>query len=307
MNQLKNLRYAVALSLGLLASGLTTGTYAGAELSWTGCGVSKHAFMDDMATAYEAKTGVKLKLTGGGATKGIRTVAAGTSDVGGTCRYQLKDTSGVHTEEKGAKLVQVAWDALVVVVNPENPISNITLDQIKKIYDGEITEWKQLDPTSPLDRIALVEREDKDAGVGRMFRLLAWGDGDHEFTIRTLKEKESAGAEQKLEKVKGGLAIAGVSSARKREASGQLKVLTLDGIASSKENIVSAKYPLIRPLFVTMPEANVKPEAKQFLNFVLSDNPGEGQEVISKAGTVNLKEGKALVSYWDDKRKKLNF
>ena len=307
MNDIRSPFNVAALACGLLLSSAVSYAVVAAELTWTGCGVSKHAFMDDMAVAYEAKTGTKLKLSGGGATKGIRTVAAGTSDVGGTCRHQLKDGAGIHAEEKGAKLVQVAWDALVVVVNPENPITNITTEQIKKIYDGEITEWKQLDPNSPLDRIALVEREDKDAGVGRMFRLLVWGDGDHEFNVRALKEKESAGAEQKLEKVKGGLTIAGVSSARKREAAGQLKMLTLDGVAASKENIAAATYPLYRPLFVTTSEASVKPEAKQFLDFVLSEKAGEGQEIISKAGTVNLKEGKALVSMWDDRRKKLNF
>ena len=84
-------------------------------------------------------------------------------------------------------------------------------------------------------------------------------------------------------------------------------MLTLDGVAATKENIAAATYPLYRPLFVTTPEASVKPEAKQFLDFVLSEKAGEGQEIISKAGTVNLKEGKALVSMWDDRRKKLNF
>src|SRR3970040_2848244 len=56
-------------------------------LKWAGCGISKAAFMSEMVAAYEKKTGVKVELVGGGASKGIRGVANKEMDLGGTCRH----------------------------------------------------------------------------------------------------------------------------------------------------------------------------------------------------------------------------
>lgn len=68
-------------------------SFAG-DISWTGCGITKKAFMTEIAKAYEAKYSQKINISGGGATKGIRSAAAGTSDMGGTCRHRLVDSSG---------------------------------------------------------------------------------------------------------------------------------------------------------------------------------------------------------------------
>src|SRR3990170_3020600 len=87
------------------------------ELKWVGCGVSKKAFMGALAAAYENKTGVKIKIEGGGATRGIVDVAAAKADLGGTCRHVLP-----RDEERGAKLNPVGWDALVVIVHPSNKV-----------------------------------------------------------------------------------------------------------------------------------------------------------------------------------------
>ena len=61
----------------------------GNALTWAGCGITKKAFMQELATAYEKETGKKIDIEGGGATKGIRKVATLEKDMGGTCRYLL--------------------------------------------------------------------------------------------------------------------------------------------------------------------------------------------------------------------------
>ena len=61
------------------------GATEGRVLTWVGCGISKKGFMEDLAAAYEKKTGVKIVIDGGGATKGLRQVSAKQSDLGGSC------------------------------------------------------------------------------------------------------------------------------------------------------------------------------------------------------------------------------
>ena len=88
-------------------------------IQWAGCGITKKAFMKELATAFEKKTHVKVVLNGGGATKGIRQTAALKVDMGGSCRMTLPE---VERKELHVSLHPVAWDALAVIVNPENPV-----------------------------------------------------------------------------------------------------------------------------------------------------------------------------------------
>ena len=95
-----------------LAAGMAQ---AEVDLKWVGCGITKKAFMKELAAAYEVKTGIKIKIEGGGATRGIRETIAMDSDadMGGTCRFLM------HSEQSGQaiKAEPVAWDALVVITH----------------------------------------------------------------------------------------------------------------------------------------------------------------------------------------------
>ena len=278
----------VSLLFGAFDIGLAAATEQ--TLTWTGCGISKKAFMKELAVEYEKRTGIAIRLSGGGATKGIRSVAAGNSDLGGSCRSWLRGVDGdIHPEEKDAELIQVAWDALAVIVHPGNPVDDISLTDLKKVYEGTITNWKQLGGFDK--RIALITRDGKTSGVGHMFRKIVFGDPEFEFKARSLKVKSTGPLESKVEKVVGAMAIDGISSARKRA----VKVLSIDGVAPTKENVASGAYSLFRPLYIAVNKKKMGKPAEDFVKFVLSD---EGQAVISAQGTVNLKEGAALEAMW---------
>jgi len=130
------------------------------KLSWTGCGIAKKAFMAELSKAYESSYNVSIALTGGGATKGIRQVHDGKTDMGGSCRYLLP----AHEKEQGVRMEPVAWDALVVIVHPDNPVNNITLSQIRQVYLGRITNWKSLG--GPTKAMHLYARKGKTSGIG---------------------------------------------------------------------------------------------------------------------------------------------
>ena len=253
-------------------------------ITWSGCGISKKAFMKELAKAYEAKTGVKIVLSGGGATKGIRNVASRKLDLGGACRNTIENPVNLspHPLERRVRMVPVAWDALVVIVHKSNPVDNITLDQIRKIFTGKITNWNQLKggKNAPIE---LYVRKGKISGVGRTIRELIFANYNQRFVAKYV-EKSSGPIERAISKdAINGIAISGVSSARKREKKGQLKILKLEGKEPSFANIKSGDYLLYRPLYIVTHLQNSDPDVKGFVYFVHSE---EARLIMRKVGTV---------------------
>ncbi len=271
---------------------------ANSDLTWTGCGISKKAFMLEVAQAYQQRTGIAIQISGGGATKGIRNVANQKTDLGGTCRHRMKSiTNQVIPSEANTQLIHVAWDALVPIVNKDNRVYDISMINLKKVYDGKVTSWRDL--AGDAETLLVYTRAGKASGVGHMFRLLAFDNNPaYEFKGSVESFSSSAPLEKKIEAQKYGFGITGVSSAKRRNG---LRVLTVNGVAPSKRNIMAGQYPLFRPIYLTS-HAEPSAEAQRFIDYILSD---EGQDVISKTGTVNLKEGHGLVALWQEKMQTL--
>lgn len=251
-------------------------------LRWVGCGISKKSYMTALAKAYEAKTGVHIDLQGGGATRGIRDVAAETADIGGSCRRHMRAVG----EERGVTMVPIAWDALVVIVNKDNPVNDISIENLRKVYLGEIKNWKELGgPDQPINLLA---REGKISGVGRTARKLLFGDYDQEFAASQLFPSTGP-LEQQVEVDTNAVGLTGVSSARKRN----VKILDLNEKSPDYENVKTGNYLLYRPLYLAYNENNPHVGIiKDFLKF--ADTP-EGRDVIRSNGTVPYLEGLNLV------------
>jgi len=255
------------------------------DLRWVGCGITKKAFMAALAAAYQEKTGLVVGIEGGGATRGIRDVAAGLADLGGTCRHTID-----VPEEANAVLYPVCWDALTVIAHPDNPVQDITMDQLRDVLSGKTTNWKDLGGAD--HAIDVYAREGKISGVGMMARELIFWDKEADWPGVTEEFKSSGPLEQALEANPYGFGLTGISSAKKSK----LKPLSVNGSAPTVENIVAGKYPISRPMYlVAHKDASEKVTA--FLDFARSE---EGQAVIEKEGTVTLAQGEKL---WERYRK----
>lgn len=260
----------------------TNSALAESTLKWVGCGITKKAFMQELALAYEKKTGIKIDLHGGGATRGIRDIVTGTADLGGACRYKLE----MNKKEEAANMTPVAWDALAVIVHKSNSVDNVTLANIRDIYLGKIKNWKQLGGKN--SSIHLYVREGRLSGVGYTIRKLVFANYDQEFKAAKIF-KSSGPLEKAVEEDPDAIGITGISSARKR----QVSVLKLEGKEPTYENIREGNYLLYRPLYlVTSPAGEARKEIKDFLRFAHSE---EGQEVIRRNGTVPYLDALKLV------------
>ena len=280
----------LALVLGFFMANVQVASAA--TIQWAGCGISKKAFMKELAKAYTKKTGIKVKLSGGGATKGIRNAAKGVIDIGGACRVSLER----HPEERDAFQIPVAWDALVVFVHKDNPVDNISFKQLRNLYLGKITNWKQLGGKNA--QIELYVRRGKMSGVGRTLRELVFANYDQKFKA-TYVVKSSGPVEKGVVKNLNGIGVSGISSAKKRK----LKLLKLDGKAPTYENIANGSYALYRPLYLVIKRGNKAALVRDFIKYAVSK---EGQDIIRKQGTVPYSEALHLVMKQLDQYERAN-
>ncbi len=274
---------AIIIALSIIAMLFSSTSFATTkELGWVGCGISKKAYMSDLADAFALEKGIKINIQGGGATKGIREVAAGTSDLGGSCRFHLPDSD----QEKDVGFEPVAWDALVVIVHKDNPVSNINLTQVRDILLGKITNWKELggEPAP----IKLFIRKGKISGVGYTVRKLIFANSNQEFVAT--KQFDSTGPlEKAVEEDPLAIAISGISSAQQRN----VKMLSLNQRTPDYDNIKSGQYALYRPLFITFsPNSPNIVEIREFIQFAHS---ATGRRIMKKNGVVPYLEALRLV------------
>ena len=243
-------------------------------LTWAGCGITKKAFMAELAAAYERKTGTHIEIEGGGATKGIRKISNREVDFSGSCRFRV-DSDEISTSK--IKFNPIAWDALTVVVHKSNTVGSVSIEQLRDIFLGRITNWSALGgPDQPLE---LLVRDGKISGVGHTIRTLLFGDENINFKA-SQSYKSSGPLEEAVEQNPNAIAVTGISSARKRD----FKIIDLDGKAPSYENIKKGDYLLYRPLYiVTNFESEQRREVKSFLQFAHSR---EGREIIRRNDAV---------------------
>ncbi|MFK5914706.1 MAG: phosphate ABC transporter substrate-binding protein [Woeseiaceae bacterium] len=289
---MKILKFYSLLVVTLSMLLMNASVFAAETLQWAGCGISKKAFMTELAKAYTKKTGIQIKLSGGGATKGIRSAANGTIHIGGACRVSIER----NPEERDAFQIPVAWDALVAFVHKNNPVDNISFKQLKDVYLGKITNWKQLGgKNAPIE---LYVRRGKLSGVGRTLRELVFANYNQEFKAQHVV-KSSGPVEKGVVKNLNGLGVSGISSAKKRD----LKLLKLDGKAPTYENIKNGSYALYRPLYLVIKRGNKAPLVRDFIKYAVSS---EGQAIIRAQGTVPYAEALHLIMKQLDQYERAN-
>ncbi|MES9992614.1 MAG: phosphate ABC transporter substrate-binding protein [Candidatus Thiodiazotropha sp.] len=252
------------------------------ELSWVGCGITRNAFMSDLAAAYEEETGTSISIAGGGATKGIRAITGKQADIGGACRFTLD----MSREEAGANMIPVAWDALVVVVHNSNPIDSISLRQLRSLYQGKITNWSQLGGKD--QPIELLIRKGKISGVGYTLRQHLFEDKEANFISDHLFPS-SGPLEKAVEQNPNAISVTGVASAHKRD----FKILKLEGRDPNFENIRTGDYLLYRPLYLVHSKTSPNSlESDRFIRFALGP---KGREIIRKNQVVPYFDGMLLL------------
>jgi len=244
------------------------GSHRGSSVNVVGS-TSVQPFAELLAEEYLARNPDKsVEVQGGGSTAGLQAVLTGLAHIGMCSRALTEEES---SEFDGSL---IARDGLAIVVNPSNPVTNLTSLQLRGLFSGKIQNWTEVGgadgPVWPITR-------EEGSGTRDSFVHLVMDDAS--ISRRALTQ-ESNGAVREL--VKGDPAAIGYMSLGM--VGGELKTVRVDGIEPTVANVIAETYDLARPfLFVTKGEIDA--DARRFFDYVMS---AEGQDALEREGLVRV-------------------
>ena len=228
---MKNLLRTMFLLLCLFA--VPVPAPASAALTGSGCSVSIPGYLADLAKEYEKETGVKVFVRGGGSVLGLNDLHEKRVDFAASCQSKQPG------DPVDFEFITVAWDALVFIVNPANPVSSISYKDVRNIYEGQVANWKQLGGPD-LELKSFISTPAGMGGIGESLEnMFLEGKRPRQQPNSSVQASSVAIWEQLVEKTPGGFASTGFASARKRH----VKMLNVNGVSPTKENIISHAYP----------------------------------------------------------------
>ena len=230
---------------------------------------SVQPFAEKLAEIYMHRhPGARVDVQGGGPSAGIYAATHGAADLGASSRELLG-------EEKKLVEIPIAYDGIAVIVHPSNPLTNISLADIRKIFSGQETNWQALGlPSHPID---LITREEG-SGTREAFEHLVMAKG--EITPAALVQ-DSNGSVREI--VAGDPHSIGYISAGLVDH--RVKGLAIDGVLPTRDNIKNHTYKLVRR-FLLVARAAPTGSCQAFVDFVLGP---DGQKILETEGLVGVK------------------
>jgi phosphate transport system substrate-binding protein len=224
---------------------------------------------EKLAYKYEENNDVKIEINQIGSSAGITNAISGVSEIGMSSR-DLKQ----EEIDSGLSETIIAFDGIVVVAHPTNKVKDLTMEQVKQIFTGEVTNWKELGGDDM--EIVVVSREDGsgsrdafqeivDFSSGELVRsaIIASGNGNIKTTVATNKH-----------------AVGFISFEYVDET---VSTMDIEGVEATPENVLKQTYPLARPFLFVHKEGNLTDAGQQFIDFILSP---DGQEVVGETGAI---------------------
>ncbi len=230
-------------------------------------GALSEQFMND-------NSGVTVTYDATGSGTGIEAAKNGTCDIGLSSRA-LKD----EETAAGLKGTTIALDGIAIIVNENSKVENLTVDQIAKIFTGEVTDWSEVGGDA--GTIACIGRE---AGSGTRdgFESIT----ETEDKCKLSQELTSTGAV--IEAVKGNAGAIGYASLSAVANAEGVKAITVEGVACTEETVKNGSYKIQRPFVLVTKEGTELSEAAQaFFDFATS---ADAADLITKAGAVPTAE-----------------
>jgi phosphate transport system substrate-binding protein len=227
---------------------------------------------EKIAEKFKEKSNIKVEINQIGSSAGITNALNGVSEIGMSSR-DLKE------EEKAGGLVEtiIAYDGIVVVTHPSNKVKDLTMEQLKAVFTGEITNWKELGGNDM--EIVVVSREDgsgsRDAfqeivgySSGELIRnsIIASGNGNIKTTVAMNKHAV------------GFISFEYIDSS--------ISTLEINGVEATAENVLRQEYSLSRPFLFVHKEDQLSDAGKQFIDYILSP---DGQAIVTETGAIPIK------------------
>lgn len=227
---------------------------------------------EKLAHKYSEQDNTKIEINQIGSSAGITNAISGVSEIGMSSR-DLKE----EEIASGLNEVVIAYDGIVVVTHPTNKVKNLTMEQVKQIFTGEVTNWKELGGDDM--EIVVVSREDGsgsrdafqeivDYSSGELVRtaIIASGNGNIKTTVANNKH-----------------AVGFISFEYIDES---ISTIDINGVVANAENVLKEEYRLSRPFLFVYKEGQLTDAGQRFIDFILSE---DGQLIAAEAGAIPVK------------------
>lgn len=260
MNLLRQFMIISIVGLFMVGNGWAEGT-----LRYAGATTLQRYFMPEVARIFAADTAIKVNIEGGNTGPGIKALLEGDVDMAGAGRL-------LTAAEKQQGLVEhlIGWDVLAIVIHENNPVENLSREQLQGIFSGELTNWQAV---GGLDKPIVVVTSPKGSGMRSAVQTLILYEKD--YLHREIVSAIVAASDQQV----GMFPSAITALSQSMFDADRVKMIKVDGVAATKANINTEKYPLAKPLtLVTMGEP--QGDLARFLALVRSP---KGKAVLQKS------------------------
>ena len=218
---------------------------------------------------------ISISVRGGGSSIGIKSIIEDLIDIGNASRkVNIKEKELLNKRRNDLTETAIAKDAITIIINLENPVTNLSLYQLKAIFTGQITNWSEV---GGYDTEIIVVSRDVSSGSFVVF---------NKVILDSLKVKDNAmmlasnnAVATMVGYTPGAIGYVGLGYVNK-----DLNIVSIDGVLPTPETIMNNNYKLTRELFIYTSKAP-KELAQDFINFVLSE---EGQQIVEKQGYLRI-------------------
>jgi len=221
---------------------------------------------EELAAAFMAQhPDVTIEVQGGGSSVGVKSAADDIADIGAASR-EVKDSE----KSLGLDEYVIAKDGIAVVVNSDLDVEDVTMEQIKKIYTGEITNWSAVG--GPDADIVVVTREEGSGTRGAFVEITGVeGDDGDMTTINALVQPSTGAVKQTVSTTPNSIGFISLGA-----LDDTVKGLKVEGVEATTENILDGSYKISRP-FNYLTNGEVSEVVQAYIDFVFST---EGQEIV---------------------------
>ncbi|MBP7736330.1 MAG: phosphate ABC transporter substrate-binding protein [Spirochaetes bacterium] len=228
------------------------------------------------AEAFKKAEGINVFVEGSGSGNGIKALVDGGCDIANSSReMKAEEKESAKKKEIQVKEILIAYDMIVPIVHPSNPVKNLTMDQLKAIYDGSIKNWKELGGKD--ENIVVISRDTSS--------------GTYEIWHEKVMKKTDVRGDALLQASNGAIVttVAGNAKAIGYVGFGYIndtvKGVTVNGVDVTIENGKSGKFPVSRKLYMYINENKLSNNAKRFIDYLMG---AAGQALVKEAGYIPL-------------------
>ena len=224
--------------------------------------------IESLSEAFGEETGIEVTYNATGSGAGIEAVLAGRCDIGLSSR-DLKE----EEKENGLEGTILAYDGIAIIVHPDNPVTDLSIETIANIYTGEITNWKDVGGND--GEIVLIGRE-ANSGTRDGFESITGTEDKCKYRQECTSTGDVITAISSNPNAIGYASLASVKNS--------VKAVSVGGVAPSESTVKDGSYAVQRPfVLVTKKDTKLSKSAKEFFDYITSS---EANEIISNAGVV---------------------